>query len=156
MWSALSSIVLGIIGWWISKLVFEPVKELVDLRRETQEALLLFGNLDKDAPLPEREEAAATFRRLGAGFASRHLAAYPWVTWWCERILKWDIYSAGSSLMGIGHLVRFEGFSKPNLSPMIPTLRQNLRLPSPSHPRVFLDAMAQMGAAAPPTDHSAF
>ena len=153
MWSALSSIVLGIIGWWISKLVFEPVKELVDLRRETQEALFLFGNLEKDAPIEEREEAAATFRRIGAGFASRHLAAYPWVTWCCKKILKWDIYSAGSALMGMGHLVRFEGFSNPNLAPTMPRLRSDLRLPPPAYPKSFLDARAQMGAPNPPENH---
>src|SRR5271154_4363481 len=101
MWSSVLVIFLGALGWWIGKFLFEPWKEIADLRRDVQECLIVYGNLDKDAPENERREAATTFCRLGAGLASRHSAAYPWVRWFCERILRLDIYSAGSSLIGI-------------------------------------------------------
>lgn len=34
MWAALITIILGGIGWGIAKLLFEPLKEIVDLHRQ--------------------------------------------------------------------------------------------------------------------------
>jgi hypothetical protein len=65
MWAAIGSIVLGVIGWAGAKLLFEPIKEIVDLRREAQECLIVFGNLSKDAPPDDRGLAAGAFRRIG-------------------------------------------------------------------------------------------
>jgi hypothetical protein len=47
MWSALASIVLGAVGWGVTRLLFEPMKEIVDLRHEAQECLIVHGNLGK-------------------------------------------------------------------------------------------------------------
>jgi hypothetical protein len=79
MWSAIASVILGVIGWALAKLLFEPLKEIIDLRREAQECLLVYGDLSRDAPSDERHAAAQAFRRVGAGLVSRHLAAYRWV-----------------------------------------------------------------------------
>jgi hypothetical protein len=75
MWSAIASVVLGLCGWGIAKLLFEPLKEIIDLRREAQECLIVYGDLHKDAPADERRDAAETFCRIGAGLVSHHYAA---------------------------------------------------------------------------------
>ena len=38
MFAAMFSIILGVTGWIIAKLIFEPAKEILDLRREAQES----------------------------------------------------------------------------------------------------------------------
>jgi hypothetical protein len=45
----------GALGWIIARLVFEPFNEIINLRRETQELLVIFGDLSKDAPQSERQ-----------------------------------------------------------------------------------------------------
>jgi hypothetical protein len=103
MWSALASIVLGAVGWGVTRLLFEPMKEIVDLRREAQECVIVYGNLAKDAPAEERRAASDAFRRIGAGLVSRHIAGYPWVRGRCAW-LGWDIHSAGTigGVSGVG------------------------------------------------------
>jgi len=102
MFAAMFSIILGICGWIIAKLLFEPTKEILDLRREAQECLIIYGDLSKDAPLDERRIAAEAFRRVGAGLSSRYIAAYPWVRW-CFGHISWDIHGAGELLLGLAH-----------------------------------------------------
>jgi hypothetical protein len=108
MFTVIISVVFGVCGWMIAKLLFEPVKEILDLRREAQECLIVYGNLSKDAPPDERRMAAESFRRIGVGLVSRYNAGYPWVTWCVRRF--WDINSAGAFL-----IVSFLG-SKPSSS----------------------------------------
>lgn len=134
MWSAIFSILLGAIGWGGGRLLFEPIKEIVDLRREVQECLIVHGNLSKDALAEERRAASDTFRRIGAGLVSRHIAAYPWVKWFCETCLRWDIHSAGAFLIGIGNRIQFEGYSFVSVSPTVPLIRKCLGLPTPGTP----------------------
>ena len=93
MFTVFISVVFGVCGWMIAKFLFEPLKEILDLRRETQECLIIYGDLSKDAPPDERHMAAEAFRRAGAGLVSRYIAGYPWVTWYLRRF--WDINSAG-------------------------------------------------------------
>ncbi len=37
------SVVSGVCGWMIAELLFKPVKEILDLRREAQECLIVYG-----------------------------------------------------------------------------------------------------------------
>lgn len=133
MWS-LFMLGLGAGGWWISKFLFEPVKEIYDLRRDVQECLILHGGLSKDAPEDHRVAAGTTFSRLGAGLIARDLAAYSWVRWFCLKVIGLDIYSAGGLLIGIGNDTRLTGFSFANLSSTVPVIRQCLHLPAPKTP----------------------
>lgn len=149
MWSAIASIVLGALGWAIAKLLFEPMKEIVDLRRETQECLIVHGNLPKDAPSEERRAAAESFRRIGAGLVSRHIAAYPWVSWWCRACLGWDIHSAGAFLIGIGNSTQFDGFSFASVSPTVSFIWKSLRLPDPEKPPMIRELQAHAAQPAP-------
>src|ERR1700730_7658125 len=137
MWSALASILLGVFGWVIPKLLIEPGKEIFDLRREAQECMIVYGNLSPEAPADERRTAAEAFRRVGSGLVSRHTAAFRWVTWWYERRLHWDINSAGSLLIGLGNATQFEGFSCANLSSSVTRIRECLRLRTPEPPPVI-------------------
>jgi hypothetical protein len=50
------------------------------------------------------------------------------VRWFCGKVLRLDIYSAGGLLIGIGN----NNFA--SLSPTIPLIRQCLRLPEPRTP----------------------
>jgi hypothetical protein len=147
MWSALASIVLGAVGWWISHLLFEPMKEIVDLRREAQECLIVHGNLAKDAPAEERRAASDAFRRIGAGLVSRHIAAYPWVRRCCAW-LGWDIHSAGALLVGVGNTTQFEGYSLVNLSPTVTHIRRCLRLATPETPPMVQTLVEHAGQPA--------
>ena len=132
MSTALISVVFGICGWMIAKLLFEPVKEILDLRREAQECLIVYGNLSKDAPADERRMAAEAFRRVGAGLVARYIAAYPWVRP-CVRHF-WDIHSAGALLVNLASSTQFEGFSHANVSPTVGLIRNCLRVPSLEQP----------------------
>jgi hypothetical protein len=132
MFTVIISVVFGVCGWMIAKLLFEPVKEILDLRREAQECLIVYGNLSKDAPPDERRMAAESFRRVGVGLVSRYNAGYPWVTWCVRRF--WDINSAGAFLIGVGRSTQFEGFSHANASPTVPLIRDCLRLPPLEQP----------------------
>ena len=144
MWAAIASFVVGVCGWGFAKLLFEPLKEIIDLRREAQECLIFYGNLSKDAPSDERRTAADSFRRVGVGLVSRHIAAYPWVAW-ASRQLRWDIHSAGALLISIGNSIQFEGFSFISVSPIVPQVRQCLRLPVPNRPPVIEALMQHAG-----------
>jgi hypothetical protein len=74
---AIMSLLLGAIGWVVVRLLFEPCREISELRREAQVMLIVYGNLSKDAPADERRAASEAFRRVGAGLVARHIAAYP-------------------------------------------------------------------------------
>jgi len=149
MWSAIASIVLGVCGWGIAKLLFEPLKEIIDLRREAQECLIVYGDLHKDAPADERGQAAGTFRRIGAGPVSHHYAAYPWVTWAYALGLRWDIHSAGEMLIRIGKGIQSIGYSWPNNSADVSLIRQCLRLPYPEQSSMDRELMAHAAKPAP-------
>jgi hypothetical protein len=146
MWSSLFMLGLGVGGWWISKFLFEPLKEILDLRRDVQECLIIHGGLSKDAPDDQRAAAATSFSRLGAGLVARDLAAYSWVRWFCGKVLRLDIYSAGGLLIGISN----NSFA--SLSPTIPLIRQCLRLPAPRTPpmiRAMQEHAGQPGTLEP-------
>ena len=130
MWGAIASVLLGVFGWMFAKLLFEPTKEIVDLRREAQECLILYGDVSKDASSEERTDAAVVFRRVGAGLVSRHMAAYPWVAWGIGR-LNWDIHSAGELMISLAQKTQFEGYSHASISPFWPFIRDSLKLPIP-------------------------
>lgn len=149
MWSAIASVILGALGWAGARLVFEPLKEIVDLRREVQECLIVFGNLSKDASPEDRRAAAEAFRRIGAGLVSRYVAGWPWVQWFCARCIRWDIHSAGTMLIGIGNATRAEGFSHANASATVPLIRISLRLPTPEEPPMIRELMAHAARPAP-------
>jgi hypothetical protein len=134
MWWSLVTLALGAVGWLTAKFLFEPVKEIYELRRDVQECLLVHGDLSKDAPQEERVAAADAFARLGAGLVARDLAAYRWVRWFCLTLLRLDIYSAGALLIGIGNDTRRTGFSFAGASPTIPIIRTCLRLSEPRIP----------------------
>jgi hypothetical protein len=149
VWSAIASIILGALGWASARLLFEPLKEIVDLRREAQECLIIYGNLSKGAAPDDRRAAAEAFRRVGAGLVSRHIAAYPWVKWFCNTCLRWDIHSAGTMLINVGNTTQFEGFSAANASPIVPLVRSCLQLPAPEQPPMIRELMANAGRPAP-------
>lgn len=149
MWSAIASVVLGLCGWGIAKLLFEPLKEIIDLRRKAQECLIVYGDLHKDASPDERREAAETFCRIGAGFVSHHYAAYPWVTWTYTSGLRWDIHSAGEMLIRIGKGIQSIGYSWPNNSTDASLIRQCLRLPYPEPSPLDRELTAHAAKPAP-------
>jgi hypothetical protein len=149
MWSAILSILLGAAGWGITHLLFEPMKEIMDLRRETQECLIVHGNLSKDAPADERRAASDTFRRIGAGLVARHIAALPWVRRCCTNWFGWDIHSAGAMLISSGNSIQFEGTILRAESPTVTLIRSCLRLPTPETPPMVQALWDHAGAPAP-------
>jgi hypothetical protein len=148
MWSVVGTVILGALGWAIAKLIFEPFKEIMDLRRQAQECLILHGYLAADAPPNERLECASEFRKIGAGLVSRHIAAYPWVRW-CVHYLGWDIHSAGAMLIGISDSTRTEAFSNANLSATVALIRESLRLPPPEQAPMIRELLAHAARPAP-------
>ncbi len=148
MWSVVGTVVLGALGWAIARLLFEPCKEIVDLRRQAQECLILHGYLPADAPADERLECASEFRKIGAGLVSRHIASYPWVRW-CIRYLGWDIHSAGAMLIGIGDSTRKEAFSNASLSATVALIRASLRLSPPEQAPMIRELLAHAARPAP-------
>jgi hypothetical protein len=77
MWTVILTVVLGGTGWIIAKLLFEPLKEIIDLRREAQECLIAYGDVPREAPSDDRRNADEAFRHIGAGLVSHHYAPYP-------------------------------------------------------------------------------
>jgi hypothetical protein len=140
----------GVSGWVFVNLVFGPLKEVFELRRETEECLIVYGDLSADAPPDERRMAADAFRRIGAGLLSRHVAAYRWVKRYFE-FRRWDIHSAGEMLISVGRGTQFEGFSHANASPLVPLIRKSLRLPPPEPSPLTRALMANAAEPAPIT-----
>jgi hypothetical protein len=58
MWTVILTVILGGIGWLIANLLFGPLKEIIDLRRNAQEYLIANGDLSKDAAPDDRRNAA--------------------------------------------------------------------------------------------------
>lgn len=130
MWLSLISLLSALCGWFLAKLLAEPLLTIYGLRMEVQELLVLYGNLRADAPSVERGDAVERFRKTGAALVAHHLASWRWVEWSYRRLLRWDPYSAGELCMGYGRLIE-GGYSQLNLSPQTVELRQLLRLPAP-------------------------
>ena len=157
MFTVIISVVFGVCGWMIAKLLFEPLKEILDLRREAPECLIVYGDLSKDAPPDERRMAAEAFRRVGVGLVSRYNAGYPWVKWFV--CCFWDINSAGAFLIGIARSTQFEGFSHAfegfshaNVSATVPLIRDCLRLP-PLEPPPMIRALMEDAAWPAPIEN---
>jgi hypothetical protein len=146
MWSAILSILLGATGWGVTRLLFEPMKEIMDLRRETQECLIIHGNLSKDAPADERRAASDTFRRIGAGLVARHIAAWFWVRDCCSKWFRWDIHSAGLMLISLGNDIQFEGAIYSSDSPSVQLIRSGLGLATPPTPPMIQALWDHAGA----------
>jgi HAMP domain-containing protein len=152
MWTVIFTVILGGIGWIIAKLLFEPLREIADLRRRAQECLIAYGDLSKDAPADNRYAAADAFRRIGAGLVSRHYAPYPWANWTYDYALNWlgwDIHSAGNLLISIGNATQSDGFSWANGSPLVMLVRQSLKLPSPEASSIERDLVESAVKPAP-------
>jgi hypothetical protein len=153
MWSvvaALASIAFGAIGWGIANLLVEPMKAIVDLRREVMECMIVYGDLPPEAPAEQRKLAGETFRRIGAGLVSRHYSAYSWVRWFYTRSsIAWDIHSAGERLIRIGNGIQFSQLSRPNNLAEMPLIRQSLGLPDPEPSPLDRELMAHAARPAP-------
>lgn len=144
MLSTVATIFFGAVGWLVTWFFFEPIKAIVDLRREAQECLIFHGNLAKNAPADERRAASDAFRHIGVRFVSRHIAAYPWVRWCCTW-LGWDIHTAGTLLIGLGNSTQFEDYSVAQFSPNIAHLRRCLKLGAPDPPQVLQSLVEHTG-----------
>jgi hypothetical protein len=133
MWSAIGSFLLGACGWVIARFLFEPFKEIMDLRRKTQAELIFQGNLSTGTSEEERADASVSFRRIGVDLTAQHLATYPWMRWICSFLLRWDVHSAGEMLITLGNSLQFEGFSmaSPEVARTVNCIRKALRLPMP-------------------------
>ena len=144
MWSALASILLGVLGWVIPKLLIEPGKEIFDLRREAQECLIVYGDLSKDAPDDEGRAAGEAFRRVGSGLVSRHTAALPWIKLGC-KLLHWDINSAGALLIDLANYTKSDPSSRSRLESHVRHIRRYLKLDPPQEPEHsrFISSTAQ-------------
>lgn len=146
MWATIFSFALGFGGWLFAKFIFEPYKEVYDLRREAAEALIIHGDLVPNAASEERHEAARAFQRIGAGLVARHFARHfaqslpDWVYIWPS--LGWDIHSAGQFLLGLAQATEKGGFSNANISPPVMTIRSALKLPTPTRSSIE-EAMIQ-------------
>ena len=146
---------VGAFGWGVTKLLFEPVKEIIELRREALECLIIYGDLSKEASAEERQAAGDAFRRAGVGLVSRRVAAYPWVSWCSARFFPgFDIHSAGLFLMGFARGTQFNGLSHVNLLPEAMLLRQCLRLPELQQPPMIRALMEH--ASKPPQPEADF
>lgn len=137
MWATIFSFALGFGGWLFAKFIFEPYKEVYDLRREAAEALIIHGDLLPNAASDERREAAHAFQRIGAGLVARHFARHfaqysppDWAYIW--PLFGWDIHSAGQLLLSLAQVTEKGGFSNANISPNVMIIRSALRLPTPT------------------------
>jgi hypothetical protein len=131
MLSALLSIISGALAGGFAALVVLPVQQISDLRRQAQEAMILYGRLQNDASPAERQAAADMFRRIGAGFVSHYLARFRW-TLLALRCLTWrklDIHSAGELLLNFYRLTHYGNLINLELHPDWEKLRKSLALP---------------------------
>ncbi|MGD9614893.1 MAG: hypothetical protein AB7H90_08415 [Alphaproteobacteria bacterium] len=137
MWAATATIVLSVIsgigGWLLARFLGEPYKAIEDLRRETQYALVMFGNIGKSASDEDRQKAAGEFRRIGVALVSYYAAA-PWRMRQLRRhIFKWNIDQAGRLLIKLSNdiSVTSENFGGSLLRGRVYEIRNQLGLPSP-------------------------
>lgn len=156
--AAFLSLVSGAVAGWFAALVVQPVQQINELRRQTQEAILIYGRLHADAPPAERQAAAEMFTRIGSGLVSHYFTQAPW-TPWAMRWFSWrtlDIHSAGEILWSFGHDIRFKGMSNPAIHPGWSFVQRALALPPVTASPVVHALLEAAGQPAPMEPSSQF
>lgn len=149
MISALAGFILGVLGWLAARLLFDPCKEIIDLRRKVQEYLIVYGNIGKDSTQEWRKEAANAFRTTGAALVAWHVASYPWLKWIYKDRLKWDIHSGGEFLISLGNSIEFEDAYVSSGFPTAYWIRQSLKL-QPVQPSAVAQTLREHTSQAAP------
>ena len=147
MWATIATIVLGAAGWVIARFLFEPYKEIRDLRVKAQEALIIFGNIGPSTPMDERLAAYEAFRRIGAGLVAREAAAPRRVGLFRQR---WDIRGAGEGLISLGNEIGIGSRGIAQLHSMASEIRDYLDLPTPKPSPSMQRALLKEGNDTPP------
>jgi hypothetical protein len=126
MWSAIASILLGIVGWCVASFLATPFLDFLNLRRRVHEEVIFTGNIDAMvAGKPEYEKAVNTLRRLGAKVQATNVAAAPPLLWFL-RIRGYDLRRAGRSLIGLSNsLAETDDIRRPHTN----SIQKGLRLP---------------------------
>ncbi len=107
MWSALGSVLLGVMGWLITSFFAKPLIDFLDLRRKVHEEIVYTGNigamqLGQEEDRAKFDEAVEDLRRLGAKVQATNVAA----TWPLRIFLSrfgYDLGKAGRGLIGLSN-----------------------------------------------------
>ena len=102
MWSAIASVLLGVVGWLGVSFVGKPLLDFLNLRSQVHEAIIFTGNVGPMATGgSDYEKAEDSLRRLGAKVhATNATASLP---------LRWYLSKAGYDLVRAGGGCRYAG-----------------------------------------------
>ncbi len=108
MWSALGSVLLGVLGWLITSFFAKPLIDFLDLRRKVHEEIVYTGNigamqLGQKEDRAKFDEAVEDLRRLGAKVQATNVAAT-----WPLRIFRSRFgYDLGKAGRGLNRAIEF-------------------------------------------------
>jgi hypothetical protein len=109
MWSAIASLLLGIMGWIVTSFVAKPLLDFLNLRSLVLEEMIFTANVNQIVEgTPAYWTAAESLRRLGAKVQATDVTAPPLLR---SFLSKWgyDLTTAGSNLIGLSNSLNLRG-----------------------------------------------
>lgn len=128
MWSAIASILLGLIGWFAASFLGKPFIDFQNLRAQVNEEVIFTANLDPIAAGTQRydkvyDSAVESLRRLGAKMQATNATATSPLRWFLSQ-QGYDLVGAGTNLIGLSN-----SLAKPDRANHIDKIQAALKLP---------------------------
>jgi hypothetical protein len=106
MWSAIASVLLGVVGWLGVSFVGKPLLDFLNLRSQVHEEIIFTGNVGPMATGgSDYEKAEDSLRRLGAKVHATNATASLPLRWYLSKA-GYDLVRAGGGLIGLCNSLR--------------------------------------------------
>ena len=128
MWSAIASVLLGLVGWFAARFFGTPFLDFHNLRTQVHEEVIFTANLNPIAAETPRydkayDNAAESLRRLGAKVQATNVTATRPLRWFLSK-QGYDLVDAGKNLIGLSN-----SLAMPDRAHHIDKIQAALKLP---------------------------
>jgi hypothetical protein len=107
MWSAIASLLLGTIGWFVASFFGKPLLDFLNLRSQVHEEVILAGNIGPMRAGTSDYRAIERLRRLGAQVRATSITASPLLRWYLSKA-GYDLKKAAGGLIGLSNSLNQE------------------------------------------------
>jgi hypothetical protein len=142
MWSAIASILLGVIGWFAASFFAKPLIDFLNLRSQVHEEIIFTGNVGAMVTdTPAYDKAVDSLRRLGARVQAANVSASKPLRWFLSRA-GYDLHKAGGGLIGLSNsLITTDGSRALQTN----SIQVGLRLPRDYDDELLRQVVERMG-----------
>jgi hypothetical protein len=103
MWSAIASILLGVVGWIAASFFAKPLLDFLNLKSQVHEEIVFTGNIGTMvAGTANYDKAVNSLRRLGAKVQATNVSASRPLAWFLS-VFGYDLPKAGGGLIGLSN-----------------------------------------------------